>query len=51
VNESLLREALRVLQGLGHGLADGGGDLDAALELVVGDLQAERLEDLALQPG
>ena len=46
--ESLRPEVLRVLQGVGSRLADGGGDLDAPAELAVGDLQAEGVEDLSL---
>ena len=36
------------MERFGDGLRDGGADLDAACGLVVGDLQAEGVEDLAL---
>jgi hypothetical protein len=36
---------------LGHGLGDGGGDLDAALDLVVRDGELEGVEYLALELG
>jgi hypothetical protein len=45
----LLREVSRILECVRDGLGDGGGDLDAPVGLVVGDLEAEGLEHLALQ--
>jgi hypothetical protein len=45
----LLREVFGVLEGMRDGLGDGGRDLDASVELVVADLEAESLEDLAFQ--
>ena len=38
-----------VLGRLRHGLGDGDRDPDAPFDVVLGDLQAERLEDLALE--
>ena len=39
------------MEGVGDRLGDGGGDLDAAAGLVVGDLEAEGVEHLALEFG
>jgi hypothetical protein len=47
----LLREAVFVLEGFHDRVADGGGDLDTAGLLVVGDAQLEGVKDLALQLG
>lgn len=46
-------EGFRVLEGVGDGFGDGGADLDAAFGPVVGDLEIEGLEELALdrRPG
>jgi hypothetical protein len=44
-------EGFRVLEGIGDCLRDGGRDLDPPAELVVGDLQIEGLEHLALDLG
>jgi hypothetical protein len=45
---TLRLEGFRVLKGIGDGLRHGRGELHSALGLVVGDLQVERREYLAL---